>query len=263
MEQSFLTQPQIKATLQEMAVVAGYLWERGWAERNAGNMSVNISKLASWRVGELVSGQMDRRTGGQEKQVLLVSASGCRMRELTANPGKHVCIIGLDDNGETAVFTKEAHGLKPTSELPTHLAIQQMLIRKNAPEKAVLHTHVTELIALTQLERFRSEEAINNMLWGMHPETMLFIPEGVGFIPYTLPGTQHIAELTRKCFESHKVVIWEKHGCMAIGPSITEAFDIIDILAKSARIWFSCKAAGFEPGGLSEEQLREIRESGA
>jgi len=192
--------------------------------------------------------------------LFLVTASGSRMRKLAVEPERHVCIVSADGDGKPKVLIAEENGLKPTSELPAHLEIQQMLIRKNAPEKAVLHTHVTELIALTQLSRFRSEDAINQMLWGMHPETMLFIPEGVGFIPYTLPGTRHIAELTRECFESHKVVLWEKHGCMAIGASIAEAFDLIDILAKSARIWFKCKSAGFEPEGLNAEQLREIKE---
>ncbi len=247
-------QAEIQETLREMAEVAGVLWERGWAERNAGNMS----KLVRGRDGEMVRWRDGEVESGQVQHLFLVSASGCRMRELAKDPGGNVCVLGVDDDGQAEVLSDDNGKLKPTSELPTHLAIQQMLIRKNAPEKAVLHTHVTELIALTQIEQFKSEDAINQMLWGMHPETKLFIPDGVGFIPYTLPGTRHIGELTRKCFESHQVVIWEKHGCMAIGVSLTEAFDLIDILAKSARIWFTCKSAGFEPEGLSAGQIIEI-----
>ena len=254
MEQSILMQAGMKEGLREMAEVAGYLWERGWAERNAGNISVNVTEMAGWRERKLVNDQ----AGGLEKQLLLVSASGCRMRELAINPEKHVCVLALNTDGQAAVLSDDNGRLKPSSELATHLEVHQMLMKKNAPEKVLLHAHVTELIALTHIAKFTEEEAINHMLRRMHPETGLFIPEGVGFIPFAIPGSKEIAALTREKFETHKVVIWEKHGCLAIGTSVAEAFDLLDILAKSASIWFSCKASGIEAQGLSEEQLEAI-----
>jgi rhamnulose-1-phosphate aldolase len=151
--------------------------------------------------------------------------------------------------------------VRPTSELASHLAIQQQLLQKQALEKVVLHAHVTELVALTQLAPFTSEHAVNSLLWGMHPETILFLPDGVGFIPFTIPGTENIAMATLKGFENHKVVLWEKHGCMTIARTLTEAFDNLDILAKSARIYFLCKSAGQEPQGLNNLQLKEIRDN--
>ncbi len=254
MKQSILTQPLVKTALQEMAEVAGYLWERGWAERNAGNISVNVSEMAGWREGELVSDQ----AVGLEKQLLLVSGSGCRMRELAVNPEKHVCVLDLSADGKATVLSDDNGRLKPSSELSTHLEVHQRLMKKNAAEKVLLHAHVTELIALTHIGKFTEEKAINQMLRRMHPETGFFIPEGVGFIPFAIPGSKEIAALTREKFETHKVVIWEKHGCLAIGTSVAEAFDLLDILAKSASIWFSCQASGTEAQGLSDEQIRAI-----
>ena len=35
----------LKGVIRETAEIAGYLWQRGWAERNAGNISVNITDL--------------------------------------------------------------------------------------------------------------------------------------------------------------------------------------------------------------------------
>jgi len=46
----------------------------------------------------------------------------------------------------------------------------------------------------------------------------------------------------------------------AIGESVLDTFDTIDIIAKSAKIYFMCKNAGFEPEGLSIEQLNELKE---
>ena len=35
--------PGLKAEIEKTAEVAGYLWQNGWAERNGGNITVNIT----------------------------------------------------------------------------------------------------------------------------------------------------------------------------------------------------------------------------
>ena len=43
---SFLEQyPSAKTEILKAAEVAGYLWQKGWAERNGGNITVNITEL--------------------------------------------------------------------------------------------------------------------------------------------------------------------------------------------------------------------------
>lgn len=37
---------EIMTEVNRIAEVAGYLWTKGWAERNGGNISVNITHLA-------------------------------------------------------------------------------------------------------------------------------------------------------------------------------------------------------------------------
>jgi rhamnulose-1-phosphate aldolase len=95
----------------------------------------------------------------------------------------------------------------------------------------------------------------------MHPETKILLPEGVGFVPYTLPGTKRIAELTIQAFENHKVVLWEKHGCIAIAEDIIKAYDIIETLTKSVKIFFMCKSAGFKPECISDTQIKELADN--
>ena len=36
---------QLMAEIGRIAEVAGYLWTKGWAERNGGNISVNVTDL--------------------------------------------------------------------------------------------------------------------------------------------------------------------------------------------------------------------------
>lgn len=35
--------PALKKEVEKIAEVAGYLWQNGWAERNGGNITVNIT----------------------------------------------------------------------------------------------------------------------------------------------------------------------------------------------------------------------------
>ena len=35
----------LKAEIDKIAEVAGYLWQNGWAERNGGNITVNVTHL--------------------------------------------------------------------------------------------------------------------------------------------------------------------------------------------------------------------------
>ena len=148
----------------------------------------------------------------------------------------------------------------PSSELPSHLAVHNFIAECGRPENAVLHAHVTELIALTHTPGLNNDKTINKILLGMHTELVIFQPDGVGFVPYSLPGTPEIASKTVSAFKGHDVVIWEKHGCFAVGNDIDDAFDKVDLFAKAASIFLTCKSVGFEPSGLSENILKEIRD---
>jgi rhamnulose-1-phosphate aldolase len=185
------------------------------------------------------------------------------MRDLAKDPLANMLVIRIHSGGKKcSVYFHKKKGnktLKPSSELPTHLGIHQLIAARGSHEKVVMHTHATELIALTQHPQIKSGEEINRILWGMHPETIIFIPKGVGFVPYQLPGTDEIARDTINLLQRHDMVLWEKHGVFAIGNSVMDTFDSIDIACKSAKIWFMCQSAGFEPEGLDQHQLNELK----
>jgi rhamnulose-1-phosphate aldolase len=266
---SIFQKKELKTLFREIAEVAEYLWQRGWAERNAGNFSINVTGFFTGKeLDSLAAYPLNPLTKSYpalKRKVFIISGTGTRMRDMAKNPGANICLVYMCETGSSChIITQTDEGVpvRPTSELATHLAIQQQLVEKKATETVIIHAHVTELVALTQLPAFTSEYAINKVLWGMHPETLLFLPDGVGFIPFTLPGSESIAMATLKGFETRKVVLWEKHGCMSVGNSIAEAFDHLDLLAKSAKIYFLCRSAGTEPEGLTSAQLQEIRDSG-
>ncbi len=276
----------IREVVEEIAEIAGLLWEKGWAERNAGNVSVNITSLLSDQdfnqirelplvrktsIEPLPSQhflQFTRRSEGDRMirslagQVFIFTGVGTRMRDVSRNPLDNLCFVRINDEATGySIFPWDSSNTirQPTSELPTHLVIHDYLVTSKPEIKAVVHTHAHELIALSHVTRFQSPKAMNKLLWSMHPETMLFVPQGIGLVPYSMPGTEKIARATLRELKKHSVIIWEKHGILATGKSVTEAFDSIDILAKSAKIFFACRSAGFDPEGLSSKELNDIR----
>ncbi|HSG68607.1 MAG TPA: rhamnulose-1-phosphate aldolase [Bacteroidales bacterium] len=257
----------LKDVIFEVAEIAEYLWQRGWAERNAGNISVNVTKLIDNGVSTLTgfpSFDLPVAYPGLGGMYFFVSGTGKRMRDLAREPLKNAMIIKMNELGTAyQIISREKDmvtNFKPTSELPTHLGIHLMINNRGTKEKVVIHTHANELVALTQIKKYCDQERLNKLLWGMHPETVVFIPDGVGFVPYVTPGTQQIAAETIMALEKHQVALWEKHGVFAIGETVFDTFDLIDILVKSAKIYFMAKSSGHEPQGLSQDQLDILRE---
>ena len=81
----------------------------------------------------------------------------------------------------------------------------------------------------------------SNLLWSMIPETKAFCPRGLGMVPYKLPSSVELAEATINELDDYDVVMWEKH-----------------VLNKSALIYIAAKNMGFEPDGMSQEQMKEM-----
>ena len=75
---------------------------------------------------------------------------------------------------------------------------------------------------------------------------------------FLLLGGLKLAEETLKELEDYDVVMWEKHGVFAKGLDVMDAFDQIDVLSKSAKIYIDSKCMGFEPDGMSQEEMAEM-----
>ncbi len=115
-----------------------------------------------------------------------------------------------------------------------------------------------ELIALSHNKKFMEKDVATNLLWSMIPETKAFCPRGLGMIPYQLPSSVELADATIKELADYDVVMWEKHGIFAVDRDVMAAFDQIDVLNKSALIYIAAKNMGFEPDGMSQEQMKEM-----
>ncbi|MCX6235403.1 MAG: rhamnulose-1-phosphate aldolase [Bacteroidetes bacterium] len=259
----------LKNHLDQMKEVAGYMWEKGWAEATAGNMSIDVTEklMATGSTSEIKEIFASRpflniSFPGLANHFILVTFAGARMRDLAKDPLSCVGLIKINAAGDACqagYFRELLTDVKPTSELMTHLAIHNFLANNSFTEKSILHGHIHELVALSHIKEYKTEKKINELLWSMHPEMSLFLPEGIGYISYMKPGTDKIAQETVKKIKKHPVILWEKHGCLSIGVSLNEAFDRIDIAAKAARQFFYSRNAGYIPQGLTSRQFSELK----
>ncbi|MEL5892366.1 rhamnulose-1-phosphate aldolase [Bacteroides sp. GD17] len=251
----------LAAEVWKVAEVAGYLWQKGWAERNGGNITVNITEYIDDEIKSMPAISEVKPIGAT-----LPHLKGCyfyckgtnkRMRDLARRPMENGSVIRILDDCASYVIIAD-QPVQPTSELPSHLSVHNYLIAQGSPYKASVHTHPIELVAMTHCQKFLQKDVATNLLWSMIPETKAFCPRGLGIIPYKLPSSVELAEATIRELADYDVVMWEKHGVFAVDVDVMAAFDQVDVLNKSALIYIAAKNMGFEPDGMSQLQMQEM-----
>ena len=264
MGKSIAISQDLENIITNIAEVARILWKLGWAESNAGNISVNVTEHIPEDIKELnkfPSKEIDKSYPGLSGFSFFITGAGTRMRDLAKEPSENACILRLAEKSNRYHILwggRSDLSVEPTSEIHSHLSIHRFLLQKKAPQKVIIHAHPEELIALTHVHEYKQESKLNRLLRSMNPAVKIIIQKGVGLVPYRVPGSDELAQATVKAIEKHDVVLWEKHGCLAIGADVLEAFDRVDILNKAARIFFMCKNAGLDPEGLSDAQLDKV-----
>ncbi|MDE6581370.1 MAG: rhamnulose-1-phosphate aldolase [Duncaniella sp.] len=254
--------PDLAKQVNDVAEVAGYLWTKGWAERNGGNITVNVTDHVDDEIRKMPAigpvTPIGMTLPNLKGTYFYCKGTNRRMRDLARWPMDNGSIIRITD--DCAHYEIIADNLvKPTSELPSHLAVHNYLIGKGSNYKASVHTHPIELVAMSHNPEFLKKDVLTNILWSMIPETKAFCPRGLGIVPYMLPSSNELAEATIKAIDDdYDVVMWEKHGVFAVGPDVMEAFDMIDTLTKSAIIYRDALSMGFVPDGMSQDQMKEI-----
>jgi Ribulose-5-phosphate 4-epimerase and related epimerases and aldolases len=255
---------KVAEEIGKISEVAGYLWQREWAERNAGNISLNITGLQSISAVDkegkaFYECKMPAEASGM---LIFITGTGERLRDLRFTPERAACIIAINDDatGYHIVWGGEGNpNIRPTSEFISHLAIHLFNVKEGNGHRCVLHTHPLELIAISHHKEIgKNEEMLNNALWSMLPEIRVFVPKGIFVAPYELPGSEALANLTIEGLKKRSVILWSKHGALATGEDAIKAFDYIDVANKGAKIYLMCLQAGFVPEGMSQKDMKDL-----
>lgn len=257
-------QPKVIREIEKVTEVGSYLWQREWAERNGGNISIDITDIFGELPASLEPYAFVTLTGFPQAsagKIYYVKGKGERIRELN-KPDEAGCILRINDQvtGYHILWGgRQQADYQPTSEFISHVKI--LLSQHHTDHRCVVHTHPHELIALSHHPILGQDKLAYNLACSsMLPEVRVFVPRGIDLVPYTLSGSEQLADLTVSSLQEFDVSVWEKHGAVATGSDALEAFDFIDVANKGAKIYLSCLAAGFTPDGLNQTQLLELEQ---
>ena len=214
---------------------------QGWHERNGGNLSYRIRPEEVEAVKEDFEPKEWQPIGTSvpklAKEYFLVTGSGKYFRNVIIKPEDSICIIELDEKGENyRIVWGLVNGGRPTSELPSHLMNHEVkMIATGGKHRVIYHAHTTNIIALTFVLPLE-DKVFTRELWEMSTECPVIFPEGVGVVPWMVPGGRDIAVATSELMKKYNLAIWAHHGMFASGEDFDLTFGLMHTAEKSAEI---------------------------
>lgn len=258
------TSPNLEAMLAEFGAVGAHLAAMGAAEGAAGNLSVYLGASIDprpWFPDEWAV-PLPLAVPELAGHALLVTGSGRRLRELSGAPLHNLACLVVAPGGMTGTLfaAPERQFERLTSEFNTHLAVHyDRVLSQGVGLHAVVHAQPLHLTFLSHLAAYQDAAELTRRLMRWQPEAILQLPEGLGAVPFCVPGSAELmgaaaAEL-RRC----RLVVWAKHGVMARSDEgLSHACDYIDYMEAAARYELLNLAHGERAPGLSPAELRAI-----
>lgn len=238
-------------------------WLQGWHERNGGNLSYRMTE------GDVLLAKPAFEPGpwtpiGTEVPSLageyfLVTGSGKYFRNVTIRPEESFGIVQVDETGFNYRVCWGLVGASPTSELPSHLMNQAVKkATTNGTNRVIYHAHPANTVALTFVLPLTSE-AFTRELWEMETECPIVFPQGVGVVPWMVPGGRDIAVATSELMQTYDVVIWAHHGMFCAGPDFDTAFGLMHTVEKAAEILVKVRSmASQKRQTITPDQFRAL-----
>ena len=129
----------------------------------------------------------------------------------------------------------------PSSEMKMHLRVYQ----ENPEVGSVVHAHppaaTSFAIARVPMDMALLTETVFNL--GVVPVA-----------PYATPGTQEVPESIAPFCRSHNAVLLANHGALTWGPDLWSAFDRMETVEQTARIYANVQLLG---GGVELTEAQE------
>ncbi|WP_430535344.1 rhamnulose-1-phosphate aldolase [Listeria rocourtiae] len=251
--------------VQEMMKVTANLYRLGWDERNGGNISYLLTET---EVGEYVNLNHVIRTipmifDGIELagKYFIVTGSGKYFKNVIDAPEVNLGIIRVSETGKSVeLLWGFADGGVPTSELPAHFMSHIERLKIDSDHRIIMHNHATNIIAMTFTHSL-AERDFTRTLWQMCTECIVVFPEGVGILPWMVPGTDAIGMATAAKMREFRLVIWPHHGIFGAGSTMDEVFGLIETAEKAAEVYTLVQAQGGAQQTITDQQLQDLADA--
>ncbi|SMF24417.1 L-rhamnulose 1-phosphate aldolase [Priestia filamentosa] len=251
--------------LQEMTKTTANLYRLGWDERNGGNISylLDEEEVATYLNINDIKRTVPMIFDGSALagKYFIVTGSGKYFKNVIDNPAENLGIIRITEDGRSLdILWGLEDGGVPTSELPSHLMSHIERLKVDPDHRVIMHCHATNLIGMTFTHSL-DENAFTKTLWQMCTECIVVFPEGIGIIPWMVPGTDSIGEATAEKMKDVRSVIWPHHGVFGAGTTMDETFGLIETAEKAAEVYTIVCAQGGVKQTITDQQLQDLADA--
>ncbi|UOE76691.1 rhamnulose-1-phosphate aldolase [Parageobacillus thermoglucosidasius] len=247
---------------QEMMKTTANLYRLGWDERNGGNISYLLKEeevipfLDINHVKRTMPIHFD--ASALAGKYFIVTGSGKYFKNVMDKPAENLGVIRVTEDGKAVdVLWGFEDGGGPTSELPTHFMSHIERLKADPNHRVIIHCHATHILGMTFTHSL-DEKAFTKTLWQMCTECIVVFPEGVGIIPWMVPGTDAIGKATAAKMKDVRLVVWPHHGVFGAGTTMDEAFGLIETAEKAAQVYTIVCAQGGVKQAITDQQLLEL-----
>lgn len=256
--------PELDELLAAIGEAGRHLAEIEASEGAAGNISIYIGWPIDVRrrfplVDTLELPQAVPELAGK---TFVVTGSGRRLREIIDDPAANLGCLVIDEGGRTGRLYTSPRKLfaRLTSEFNSHLAVHyDQIMQSSTNFHAVVHAQPRHLTYLSHIPRYQYEPYLNRHLLRWQPELIVQLPEGIGHVPFLVPGSAELMAATLESLRHHRIVIWGKHGVMARSDvSVKRAADRIEYAETSACYEYMNLVNHEQGEGLSVDEIRAI-----
>ncbi|RYJ15891.1 rhamnulose-1-phosphate aldolase [Rahnella variigena] len=250
--------------IKEMCDITLKLWEKGWAERNGGNISYLLKEeeVAPYLDTQQVISEVALPMPFPElkNKIFMVSGSGKYFRNVIKNPADTLIILKISEDGKRyQQLWGLVNGGCPTSELASHLKCHATRLKHDPEHRVILHTHANATIAMTFAHDL-DEKKFSKTLWQQITECLVVFPEGVGIVPWMVAGTIDLGLASAAKMEYCRIVIWAHHGIMGAGSNFDDAFGLVETVDKAADIYLRSAAVGIKQS-ITSAELRALADA--
>ncbi|MFE8148505.1 rhamnulose-1-phosphate aldolase [Brenneria goodwinii] len=236
-------------------------WLKGWDERNGGNITLRLSAddIAPYQADFHQQPRyiaLSQPMPDLADTPFIVTGSGKFFRNVQLDPAGNLGVVRVDDNGTGYhILWGLENDAVPTSELASHFQSHSVRMKATGgKDHVIMHCHATNLIALTYVLE-NDSDIITRKLWEGSTECLVVFPDGVGILPWMVPGTDEIGTATANQMSRHSLVLWPFHGVFGSGPTLDETFGLIDTAEKSAEVLVKVISMGGMKQTISRDEL--------
>lgn len=206
----------------EVAACMTRLYERGLTTTSGGNISLRLDRAH-----------------------FCITASGKDKASLTAD--------------DIAVADFDGKNLTPHLKMSIENGIHRLVLLARPDMNAVVHAHSLYASAFSAI---RPREGETNPVDTALIAESWFLLGNAGYVPYHKQGSGALAEAVADASRTYDVMLMENHGVVAVGRTLIEAFDRIEVFENAARMTYITRtlaAAGIPWHSISEEDRKELR----